>query len=87
MKLKDKSTHLTHYYGYRCELTTELDRLRGWSEQKTYHHTYHYIVADEWCKSRQCLAIRVPGRTVGGIWIDNKNVITKIVIDDDSFFR
>lgn len=44
---------------------------------------YHYILADEWCKNQECLAIRVPGGTVGGIYFDNSNVITKIVIDTD----
>ena len=31
--------------------------------------------------NNKCLAIRVPGGTVGGIWIDKNNMITKIVID------
>lgn len=46
-----------------------------------YYHYYHYILADDWCKNQKCLAIRVPGGTVGGIYFDDNNIITKIVID------
>lgn len=63
---------------YRCKLTKELDSLAKLSESKYF---YHYIVADNWCKKEKCLAVRVPGGTVGGVWIDDNNVITKIVID------
>lgn len=42
---------------------------------------HHYILANEWCKNQKYLAIRVPGGTVGGIYFDDNNVITKIVID------
>ena len=41
---------------------------------------YHYIVADNICKKAKCLAVRVPGGTVGDIYIDN-NTITDIFID------
>ena len=44
------------------------------------YHYYHYILVDDWCKNEKCLAIRVPGGTVGGIYFDN-NIITKLVID------
>lgn len=65
---------------YRCELTKELDSISGISEKHYYDRFYHYILADKVHKNRKVLPIRVPGGTVGGIWIDN-NIITKIVID------
>lgn len=66
---------------YRCDLTKELDDISGISKQYYYHMFYHYILADEWCKNQKCLAIRVPGGTVGGIYFDDNGVITKIVVD------
>lgn len=64
-----------------CELTKELDALAGLSKSEYYDFFHHYILADDWCKKEKCLAVRVPGGTVGGVWIDDNNVITKIVID------
>lgn len=80
MKLERKNT-----YGeeYRCELTKELDIISGISKEHYYSMFYHYILADDWCKKQKCLAIRVPGGTVGGIWIDDNNTITKVVVDTD----
>lgn len=66
---------------YRCELTKELDILSKLSEHHSYDLFHHYILADNCVKKEKCLAIRVPGGTVGGIWIDYENVITKIVIN------
>lgn len=68
---------------YRCELTKELDLLAGLTQRDSYNIFYHYIFADSCCKKEKCLAIRVPGGTVGDLWIDDNNVITKIVIDTD----
>lgn len=68
---------------YRCELTRELDSLAQLIDKDSYELFYHYIVADNWCKKENILAIRVPGGTVGGIYIDDDNVITKIIIDTD----
>lgn len=66
---------------YRCDLTKELDNISGILENHHYDKFYHYILADEWCTNEKCLAIRVPGGTVGGIWFDDNSIITKIVID------
>lgn len=52
-----------------------------------YYHYYHYILADDWCKNQKCLAIRVPGGTVGGIYFDDNNIITKIVIDTNCVLK
>lgn len=66
---------------YRCELTKELDDVSDISKQHHYNMFHHYILADEWCINQKCLAIRVPGGTVGGIHFDNNSTIIKIVID------
>ena len=66
---------------YRCDLTKELDNISGILENHHYDKFYHYILADEWCTNEKCLAIRVPGGTVGGIWFVDNSIITKIVID------
>lgn len=79
MKLTNTGEYLST--DYRCDLTRELDSLAKLSEKEHYRSFYHYILADDWCKEKKCLAIRVPGRTVGGVWIDDNNIITKIVID------
>lgn len=66
---------------YRCDLTKELDDMSDISQKHYYNRFYHYILADEWCKNKKCLVIRVPGGTVGGIYFDDNNTITKIVVD------
>lgn len=66
---------------YRCDLTKELDNISAISRLNYYDMFYHYILGDKWCRKQKCLAIRVPGGTVGGIHFDNKNIITKIVVD------
>lgn len=68
---------------YTCELTKELDVLAGLDKREQYDWFHHYIYASEQCKSENCLAIRVPGGTVGAIWTDKNNVITKIGVDTD----
>lgn len=68
---------------YRSALTLELDSLSGISKYEYYELFYHYIEVDDLSIKDKCLGIRVPGGTVGGIWIDDNNVITKIKIDTD----
>lgn len=81
MKLSNRRESLKTEF--RCELTKELDSLAKLSEEHYYDMFYHYILADDYCKKEKCLAIRVPGGTVGGIWIDDNNAITKIVVDTE----
>lgn len=51
------------------------------TEQDNYEFFHHYILIDNCSRREKCLNIRVPGGTVGGVWIDDNNVITKIKID------
>ena len=76
MKLESK----TYYFNdeYCCELTRELDKLAKLPTDSLFHH---YILADDYCIKHKNLAIRVPGGTVGGIVINDDNIITKIAID------
>lgn len=68
---------------YVCELTKELDELSGLTEFDFYDFHHHYILVDKICIKESILAIRVPGGTVGGVWFDENNVITKIEIDTE----
>ena len=42
-----------------------------------------YILADEFCKRNKCLAIRIPGCTLGGIHYNHDNIVTGIEINTD----
>ena len=68
---------------FRCTLTERLDSLSKMNESKYYDLFYHYILVDRIGIEEKCLAIRVPGGTVGGMWIDENNTITKIHVDTD----
>lgn len=78
MKLteKRKGNFVDEYY---CELTNELDELSGVTKECELWK--HYVLVDEtgWCD--KCFPVRIPGGTVGGIWFDEHNKITKIYID------
>ncbi len=69
---------------FYCELTDELDKLAKLDlNKKELYQWRHYIVADERCIKMKCLAIRIPGGTVGGVWFDDDRVITNIIVDTD----
>lgn len=72
---------------FRCLLTFELDTLSR-IDQDPYHDLYHhYILADHIAIQEKCFPIRVPGGTVGAVWVDDNNVITKIHVDTDYVIR
>lgn len=69
---------------YVCDLTRELDRLSGIDKNEfyeLYHH--HYILRDKWYDKRKCLAIRIPGGTLGTIYYDDNFKITELKVDTD----
>lgn len=68
---------------FRCDLTRRLDELSKISQSPYYSLYHHYIVVDKIALEEQILAIRVPGGTVGAIWIDGNNKIVGIQIDRD----
>lgn len=67
---------------YYCRLTKELDILARIDPDTRYYHSI--IVSDIDIKKR-CLPIRVPGTTVGGICLDDNNVITKVEVESDGY--
>ena len=72
---------------FRCALTQKLDALSKIDTSKCYDLFHHYILVDHIGIEEKCLAIRVPGGTVGGIWINENNIITKIHVDTDYVVR
>lgn len=64
-----------HYY---CELTEELDKCAGFNIRE-YPYRRHYIL--DYRDRFYNYPIRVPGGTVGGIWVDEHDVIINIKID------
>lgn len=81
MKLKSKSNNYLSRDEFFCDLTDELDRLAGLEIKEEVFLWRHYVLADRCCLKERILSIRIPGGTVGGIWIDNNNMITKIYVD------
>lgn len=67
---------------YYCDLTRELNQILGLSPDQYWKH---YILADDSMIKDKCLAIRIPGGTVGGIWINDENIITKIFVYTDYY--
>lgn len=59
---------------YYCDLTHELDKLAGIDQDGFWHH-YILITGDHG------IYIRIPGGTLGEIYVDNNNAITKITLD------
>ena len=66
---------------YFCELTEFLDDI---TERKRYS-LRHYILALSCDFADGVLPIRLPGRTVGGVFLDKDNVITKVQIDGNYY--
>lgn len=78
---KYKGTKCERFNECFCELTSELDALANLKTNDEFYSWRHYILADDFCIKERCLAIRIPGGTVGGIWFDDNYVITKIEVD------
>lgn len=75
MKLVLKYLIYPNIEKYYCDLTSELDKMAKLERYK------HYILVDNYCKNNGFYAIRVICGTVGAIYFDNNNLITKITID------
>ena len=67
---------------YYCDLTRELNQILGLSPDQYWKH---YILANDSMIKDKCLAIRIPGGTVGVIWINDDNIITKIFMYTDYY--
>lgn len=67
---------------YFCEVTKFLDNI---TERKRSLMLKHYILALPCDFSGGVLPIRLPGSTVGGVFIDKNNIITKVIIDGNYY--
>ena len=83
MELENKyvGSKYNSFYEYFCELTEFLDNI---TERKRYS-LRHYIVALSCDFTDGVLPIRLPGSTVGGVFIDKDYVITKVQIDGNYY--
>ena len=68
---------------FRCDLTYALDDAASLNKMPGYDLYHHYILVDTVALEEKIIPIRVPGGTVGAIWIDENNKIIKIQIDRD----
>ena len=83
MELENKyvGSEYNSFCEYFCELTELLDNI---TEKKRFSRR-HYILAKPCDFSDGALPIRLPGSTVGGVFIDKDNVITKVQIDGNYY--
>ena len=83
MELENKyvGSKYNELHEYFCELTEFLDNI---TEKKRLSRR-HYILAKTCDFSEGVLPIRLPGSTVGGVFIDKNNVITKVLIDSNYY--
>lgn len=75
--MKLEKTHSDMYYG---EITTELDNTLNIPKDVNPKYVKHYILIDDLSIRDGLLAIRMPGRTVGHLEIDENKTIKEIVI-------
>ena len=68
---------------FRCDLTYTLDSAASLDQMPSYDFYHHYILVDAIALKEKVLPIRVPGGTVGAIWIDEHNKITMVQVDRD----
>lgn len=66
---------------YVCDLTEFLDQFRdeGWMPLR------HYIIASELELADGILPLRLPGCTVGAVYLDENQTIRKVVIDGNAY--
>lgn len=79
MVLTEKYSGFTTMKEYYCDFTNMLDEFSGVTNECEFMK--HYILVDDHGWKIRCFAIRIPGGTVGSIWFDEHNKITKIYID------
>ena len=66
---------------YVCELTEFLDQFRD----ESWMPLRHYIIASELEFADGILPIRLPGCTVGAIYLDENRAIRKVVIEGNAY--
>ena len=68
---------------FRCDLTYTLDGAASLDQMPCYDLYHHYILVDTIALKEKVIPIRVPGGTVGAIFINEHNKIIMIQIDRD----
>ena len=83
MELENKyvGSKYNELHEYFCELTEFLDNI---TEKKRLSRR-HYILALSCDFAEGILPIRLPGSTVGGVFVDKDHVITKVQIDGNYY--
>ena len=83
MELENKyvGSKYNSFCEYFCELTEFLDNI---TERKRYS-LRHYILALSCDFADGVLPIRLPGSTVGGVFVDKDHVIIKVLIDGNYY--
>lgn len=87
MKLSKRRTFNDQFV---CDLTKELDGITGMDRDHMLDDFYvHYLLIDSYTLKyiKEGIAIRVPGCTIGGIWIDENNIITRISINSNRIVK
>lgn len=79
MKIKLKSKG--YWDEYFCKITDRLDQLARLKINNDGYCWRHYILYDDYHKKNNIMAIRIPGGTVGGIELDDNNVIKEIKVN------
>ena len=80
MILKNKRPWLPDEYF--CEITDFLDKESGIVKSAGYPHGYHhYVLYDSKDFKKGCLAIRVPGGTVGALYLTDDSKVDSVVVD------
>ena len=88
MKLDKRKPHTNTEFV--CELTKDIDGITLLDhDDEIYHFFHHYLMLDEFTINhiKDGIPIRVPGSTVGGVWVDDNMVITKIVLGTTKIMR
>lgn len=83
MELENKyvGSKYNSFCEYFCELTEFLDNIT----EKKRPSRRHYILAKPCDFKDGVLPIRLPGCTVGGVFINKNSVITKVLIDGNYY--
>ena len=68
---------------FRCDLTYALDNAASLDQMPSYEFYHHYIIVDKIALEEKILPIRVPGGTVGAVFVDENNEIAMIKVDRD----
>lgn len=83
MELENKyaGSEYNSFCEYFCELTELMDNIT----EKRRLSRRHYILAKPCDFAEGVLPIRLPGSTVGSVFINKNNVITKVQIDGNYY--